>query len=184
MKKLKLAAAVTVALLLVVSVSIPVALSSKRVVTTFVPMNGEWAGTMEVNANGAKSTRPVELLVKTSSDGRHCDIDMRVQERDEVVAFHFTHELDATGRQISTQDDPRVRLLNGFGKVIESAQAPDQWRAGVRTEYPGGFSECRWTVRGDELKIARHDRMGPFLRRMDQYSTLELKRKSKALSMQ
>jgi RNA polymerase sigma factor (sigma-70 family) len=184
MKKLKMAAAVTVALLLVVGISVPVALSSKRVVTTFVPMSGEWTGTMEMNANGGKTTRPVELLVKTSSDGRHCDIDMRVQERDEVVTFHFSHELDASGRKISTQDDPRVRLLNGFGRVIESAQAPDQWRAGVRTEYPGGFSECRWIVHGDELKIARHDRMGPFLRRMDQYSTLELKRKTKALSMQ
>jgi len=180
MKKIKIAVVAAGALLLTGSVLIPVALhSSSAVVTTFYPMTGEWTGSMEMSGAGGKATRPVELSITTSPDGRRCQIDMRVAESTYVQKYHFSHELDETGKQIATLDDPRVALLKGFGKVIAGENDAQEWEAAVRTPHANGYSECRWIVRGDELIINRHDRHGRFLKRADQYSKLELRRKSK-----
>jgi RNA polymerase sigma factor (sigma-70 family) len=182
MKKIKIAVVALGALLLTGSIVTPIALQSKAVVTTFHPMDGEWSGNMELTIGGQKTMRPVELLVTTSPDGRRCEIDMRVAESDFVQKFHFTHELDSTGRQIATKDDPRINLLQGFGKVTGAAQSGKEWRAEVRTSHPNGFTNCRWVVQGDALIIARHDRLGSIFRKVDQYSTLELRRKTKVAS--
>lgn len=177
MKKIKMAVIAGGALLFVGSVVAPMALSPRAVVNSFQPMAGEWAGTMQVEQNGSKVTQPVELLVATSNEGRKADITMKVGGGQ---IYNFSHEIDATGRRVTTNDDPKLNVNTGVGKVTDSESEP-AWSATVLTPHRSGYSECVWTVRGDELKISRHDQFRKYyVHRFDQYSTLILRKKTDA----
>lgn len=175
MKKIKMAVIAGGALLFVGSVVAPMALSPKAAVNTFQPMAGEWTGTIQIdNGNGAKITQPVDLLVATSNGGRKAEITMKMGGGQ---VYNFTHEIDATGRRVRTSDDPKLSVLNGEGKVTH-AQEGQQWAATVRTPHRSGYTDCEWTVHGDELKINRHDQQRKYyVHRFDQYSSMSLRRK-------
>ncbi|HUS36615.1 MAG TPA: RNA polymerase sigma factor, partial [Verrucomicrobiae bacterium] len=106
----------------------------KPALGSFVPMAGEWEGKLELKADDMPGVpvRPARLNVKTSPDGRTCDIDMRVlpNEVDEQ-RFHFRHVVDDSGRSITTTDDPMIGLLNGAGDVtVARTNSTGFWKAG------------------------------------------------------
>jgi DNA-binding CsgD family transcriptional regulator len=135
------------------------------VVNTFEPMTGEWEGTYESRGDGipAAVRQKVALSVRTTSQGRSCEIEMRVLDDADRTneVFHFTHTLNDSGDRIITADDPRIRRIGGDGLVTEAVhdQTTGEWRAAFHASRPGSsdFTECRWVRRGDELIISRQD---------------------------
>lgn len=134
-------------------------------VATFEPMAGEWEGTFETRGDGMPAPRPqnVTLTIRTSAQGRVCEIDMNLFDwnNQPPATFHFSHELNATGNRIITRDDPRTGRLSHDGQVIEASHdhATGEWRAAFRATRPGreDVTECHWSRRGDDLKISRQD---------------------------
>lgn len=135
------------------------------VLTTFAPMAGEWEGTYESRGDGLPAARrqKVALTIRTTAQGRVCDIDMSLLGRDDQpqAVLHFSHALNAAGDRIVTTDDPSIRNARHDGLVTEAAHDPGngEWRAGFRATRPGSAdtTECRWTRRGDDLIISRQD---------------------------
>jgi RNA polymerase sigma factor (sigma-70 family) len=153
----------------------------KPVMASFVPMAGEWEGKVELKADDMPDVpvRAARLDVKTSPDGRTCDIDMRIlpNEVDEQ-RFHFRHVVDESGRSITTTDDPMIGLLNGAGDVtVARTNASGFWKAGFKAEHRTGRSDCEWTVNGSELKIVRRDRLAINGQKISRYSMIDLRRK-------
>jgi RNA polymerase sigma factor (sigma-70 family) len=153
----------------------------KPVMASFVPMAGEWEGKFEFKADDLPGmpVRAARLNVKTSPDGRTCDIEMRVlpNEVDEE-RYRFRHVVDEGGRSITTTDDPLVGLLNGAGEVtVASTNATGFWKAGFKAQHRTGRSDCEWTVNGSELKIVRTDRLAINGRKVSRRSIIDLRRK-------
>lgn len=134
-------------------------------VTTFEPMAGEWEGTYETQSDDQPRPRRqiVALAIRTSDQGRVCDIDMRVLDRNDrtTASFHFTHALNAKGDRIITTDDPSLGGATIDGAVTEAGQssATGEWRATFHAARPGntGFTQCRWVRLGNNLTISRED---------------------------
>jgi hypothetical protein len=157
---------------------------SRPVVATFQPMAGDWEGKLQLSGDDVpkQPAQKAAMQVRTSEDGRRCEIEMRVGVGEATEQhFRFSHAIDETGRKISTTDDPAVGLLNGPGEVtIGRTNVDGMWRAGFKAKHHAGKSECEWTVNGSELKIVRHDlmAMGPGgLGKVSRYSVVELHRK-------
>lgn len=156
----------------------------KPVVRTFQPMAGDWVGKIQLSGDDVpkQMAQATVMEVRTSDDGRSCEIEMRIGDGEtNQQRFRFRHAIDATGRTITTTDDPTVGLLNGPGEVtIARTNMDGLWRAGFKANHRAGKSECEWTVNGSELKIVRHDlmAMGPAgLGKVNRYSVVDLHRK-------
>src|SRR5262245_16471640 len=109
---------VTTALLLttgVVTTLLFLPRDGRLVVKTFEPMAGEWEGTYETRTDGPARPRPqpVALSIRTSDQGRVCDIEMQLLDRNyrPVTSFRFTHALSETGDRIITTDDPNINAI-------------------------------------------------------------------------
>jgi len=152
---------------------------------SFEPMHGEWQGIYESAADGKPNpSHPVTLNIDTMRQGRSCDVVMRVANRpgrpDDV--YHFTHALNETGDRIITVDDPQIPSALGEGVITESRQDLNagEWKTSFRSPHPNsdGFTEWHWDRKGDDLVVARHDRIitadGP----RDLYSKLRLHRQT------
>jgi len=134
-------------------------------VTNFEPMAGEWEGTYEMQSDDQPRPRRqiVALTIRTSNQGRVCDIDMHVVDRNgnATASFHFTHVLNDKGNRIITTDDPGIGGTIIDGAVTEAAQnsATGEWRAAFHATKSGGsdFTQCRWVRLKDELTISRED---------------------------
>ncbi|HUS33868.1 MAG TPA: sigma-70 family RNA polymerase sigma factor [Verrucomicrobiae bacterium] len=153
----------------------------KPVMASFVPMAGEWEGKLELKADDMPGVpvRAARLNVKTSPDGRTCDIDMRIlpNEVDEQ-RFHFRHVVDDSGRSITTTDDPMIGLLNGAGDVtVARTNSTGFWKAGFKAQHRTGRSDCEWTVNGSELKIVRRDVLAINGQKVNRSSIVDLHRK-------
>jgi RNA polymerase sigma factor (sigma-70 family) len=139
--------------------------TSSLVVITFQPLAGEWEGTYEMQGDGQPGPRRqrVALSIRTSDQGRVCEIDMSLLDRNDrpTATFQFTHALNAAGDRIVTTDDPSTGQDGLDGPVTEAVHnaATGEWRAAFRATRPdsANFTECRWTRHGDELFINRQD---------------------------
>jgi hypothetical protein len=150
----------------------------------FAPMAGEWEGTYELRGDGLPGTtrQTVALTIRTTSEGRACEIEMRVTDAAgrPIQSYHFTHTLDRSGRRIVTVDDPQVSRTTGEGVVTESINDPAkaEWVTAFRTPHGNGsgVTECRWQRRGEELIITRRDQtQGP--QGTSVYTDLKLRRR-------
>lgn len=134
-------------------------------VNTFEAMVGEWEGTFDSHSEGmtTPNRQKVSLSIRTSAQGRICDIDMRLLDRDDRprTVLHFSHTLNATGDRIVTMDDPTISGTIHDGRVTESLHDPatGEWRAAFQATRPGttDVTECQWVRRGDSLTISRRD---------------------------
>ncbi|HEY6228851.1 MAG TPA: RNA polymerase sigma factor [Verrucomicrobiae bacterium] len=160
------------------------AVKPKPVVGTFAPMAGDWEGKIELSGDDVpkQPAQATAMQVRTSDDGRSCEIEMRVGigDRNEQ-RFRFRHAIGEDGRTITTTDDPQIGLLNGPGAVtIARTNVDGLWRAAFKAKSRAGKSECEWTVNGGELKIVRHDILALGLAgfgRVNRYSVVEMHRK-------
>jgi hypothetical protein len=154
----------------------------KPVMATFVPMAGEWEGSLELKGDdlGNVPTRSTRLKIVTSADGRTCDIEMRVLPNEVAEEkYTFRHVLDETGRVVTTTDDALIGLLNGPGEVtVAQTNANGFWKAGFKADHRSGTSKCEWTVNGSEMKIERRDvvSQGGWAK-IKRYSLVSLRRK-------
>jgi RNA polymerase sigma factor (sigma-70 family) len=139
--------------------------ASSLVVTTFEPMAGEWEGSYEMRSDDEASPRPqrVALNIRTSNQGRTCEIDLNVLDRNDrpTATFHFTHALNATGDRIITTEDVHANLVSLDGQVTEASHnaTANEWSAAFHATRPNSadFTECRWARLGDDLTINRQD---------------------------
>jgi RNA polymerase sigma factor (sigma-70 family) len=153
-------------------------------VANFEPMAGEWEGTFASHtAGGEMASQPVTLSIRTTEQGRRCEIEMRLKGTvgGDNVIFLFTHTLNEAGDHIVTVDDPHIGVEPMDGMVTESIddRRAGEWRAGFRADRPerGGFTECRWVCRKDELSITRQDVTGSPQRPETLTSNLQLRRR-------
>lgn len=140
-------------------------LSEKSSAISFLPMEGEWEGTLSIKSDSrqAAPAEPVLMTVTLSDQSRACAIDLKILRPDggTVVRYQFRHAFSNDGKQILTTDDPKVARVSGIGSVTENqldAKAGN-WSTTFRTaaSVNKGFSECRWMRQGDTLTIVRQD---------------------------
>jgi hypothetical protein len=164
------------------------AAAGRMFVANLDPMAGEWEGTFESRGNGLINPvrQPVTLSVSTTKGGRSCEIEMRLPDNSgrPFASYHFTHTVNDSGNRILTIDDPQIARMAGDGVITESLDDRDAgvWRAAFRTPHAdgAGFSECQWVRKGDELNIARHDRIANPQGWSDLFSDLSLRRRGEA----
>ena len=162
--------------------------NARPIVAGFEPMAGEWEGTYELRGDALPTPmrQTAALTIRTTEQGRSCEIEMRLMDAagGQTQSYHFTHKLDGSGHRIVTVDDPQVARVTGEGVVTESINDParGEWVAAFRAAHSnqGGFTECRWIRRGDELIIARHDQSASPQGTSHLYSDLKLRRRTAA----
>ena len=134
-------------------------------VRSFEAMAGEWEGTFDSHGDGAHLPRgqKVWLSILTSAQGRVCDINMRLLDKNDrpQTVLHFSHTLNAAGDRIVTEDDPKIMGTVHDGRVTEAMHDPatGEWRAAFQATRPGSadVTECQWVCSGDRLTISRRD---------------------------
>jgi RNA polymerase sigma factor (sigma-70 family) len=157
-------------------------------VSSFEPMAGEWVGTFESRGGGQPNPVPqaATLSIRATRGGRSCEIEMRVGATAGRPAslYHFVHALNESGDRIVTVDDSQIGRMAGEGTITESSGdgKPGEWRATFRTQHNdrGGFTDCRWVRKGDELTITRHDQRTSPQGPTHFYSDLRLRRQAGA----
>lgn len=134
-------------------------------VRSFEAMAGEWEGTFDSHGDGAPRPprQKITLSVRTSAEGRVCDIDMRLLDTNDQpqTVLHFSHTLNAAGDRIVTEDDPKINGAIHDGRVTEALHDPatGEWRVAFQATRAGSadVTECEWVRHGDSLTINRRD---------------------------
>ncbi|HEY2951196.1 MAG TPA: sigma-70 family RNA polymerase sigma factor [Verrucomicrobiae bacterium] len=154
-------------------------------VASLAPMAGEWEGSFESRGDGlAQPVRQAAVLsIRTAQEGRSCEIEMRVSDADRLPAvYRFTHTLKESGDRIFTVDDPAIRRVAGDGVITESLgdSCTGERRVAFRAPHSnrGGFTDCRWVCRGDQLTIIRHDTIAGSNRSSQRQADLKLRRRT------
>lgn len=132
---------------------------------SFRPMEGKWQGSLLVRSDLSQpgSAQPVNMTVTLDQNAKTCEIALDVLNPDGrgVVHYQFSHSFSSDGKQILTNDDPKVGQLSGPGEVTESRfnSKTGNWTTAVRAAHlrNDGFTECRWSRQEDGLLIYRHD---------------------------
>jgi hypothetical protein len=146
-----------------------IAATDRRVVPTFAPMAGEWAGTYEVRSNDQErgTRRYVTAQIRTTDEGLGCEFDMQVLDRSEQpgASLHFRQRVNSSGDRVlltAGPARPAVALEAIVTDTIFTEAGPRgalEWSTAFAVVGAGGTRSTRgrWARTGEVLTITREE---------------------------